>query len=1029
LRETLICIVLVAMIATAYFTVWRMEFVFFDDPGYVSENLNVLRGLPLFRSPDRGRPPDAPPLTAEERQAIRHKYVEDFKASVYWAFAAYEQSNWHPLTWLSHMLDVELYNQWEGGHHITNLVLHSLNSLLLFLLFWRLTGRAWRSAAVAAMFAVHPMHVESVAWVAERKDVLSTFLGLTTLLLYVAYARRAAIKADWLVLAAALTFLTWVGVVLCFNAIQVHKNPGELQPSLLWIYAALFLVTAAYAGVTGRWNLLLYFAVFVLYAVGLLAKPMLVTLPLLCLLLDYWPLRRFRRVEAPPLRALVERPSNPKRRAKRNQRLPIAERVKPAETRARQFPVDQVVVAVIEKLPLFALSCISAIITPYAQGHGGSMASTSDLPISFRLQNVVQSYAGYIGRMFWPGKMMSLHLLVQDQAGHPYCEPRMVALALVVFMSLSGVAVAAFIFRRRYVAFGWAWYVITLVPVIGFIQVGEQAMADRYTYIPYIGLFVAIVWAIGDLLDHLPQWRQPLLLVVGGATTFVLATWICWTNCQIQTWRDVPTHLRHALEVEPENWNMLNNYGVWLWKEAQKYEAQRSEALAAGDAQKAAEADKRVNEFKDAAKESWIHGITARPTATDIHSNLGYAYSEAASMAQEVANQLQAIAAQLETTNPAESKRKLEESAQKEKESRGFLDRAEFHLRKAVELKDISPRPHNNLGRVLLRRNQQYESDAHMLEAKANEAEAKFHDAETKGKTDPAIAAKVPQLKADAESRRAEADAQVPRLKAEAKLKLEQALAEFEKSVQLDPSLLEARLNLGEVYTSLGNYDKATEHYNRILDLDTIAVVEKDAIANFSQAHFGLARIAFFQNKPDEAIKELYRAIAKNSNNMSAIVRLRDEYFLRGNYHDAEQVMRLWLSKLPARAREDEVKKLGFQFEQGGKHEAAGRAWSAAAWIFATSPEPQLRDPKAAFDLARGAVDATKQQDPVALDSLAAALAAAGQFGNAVQAAQAAITLANNQGNKPLAELITRRLASYQKTAPYISDPKGSDRP
>ena len=199
-RETSICVFLVMIVVTAYFTVWKFEFVYFDDPGYVSENLDVLRGLPLFTS------------------------FEDFKKSVYWAFTAFEQSNWHPLTWMSHMLDVQIFQHWAGGHHLTNILLHSLNSVLVFALFWRMTGKAWRSAVVAAMFAVHPMHVESVAWVAERKDVLSTFLGLLTLHAYVTYSRSARFSGGFFlfsaVTAAITGMLAWLWYNLCFWYMQ-----------------------------------------------------------------------------------------------------------------------------------------------------------------------------------------------------------------------------------------------------------------------------------------------------------------------------------------------------------------------------------------------------------------------------------------------------------------------------------------------------------------------------------------------------------------------------------------------------------------------------------------------------------------------------------------------------------------------------------------------------------------------------------------------------------------------------------------
>ena len=280
-------------------------------------------------------------------------------------------------------------------------------------------------------------------------------------------------------------------------------------------------------------------------------------------------------------------------------------------------------------------------------------------------------------------------------------------------------------------------------------------------------------------------------------------------------------------------------------------------------------------ELKDSAIESWLHGIRARPTATDIHSNLGYMYSE-----------------------------------------RNQLDKAEYHLNEAVRLKDISPRPHNNLGRVLLRRSQERDNEAAVLEAKAREAEAKLQTAEAKAKTDPAEAAKVPQLRADAEAARAEATARIPDLKKQAKDRLDQAVFQFERSVQLDPSLLEARLNLGEVYTQLGsydkiNYEKARPHYEKILDLDHPGVVETDAINNFSQAHFGLGRIAFAEDKPEEGFTELKKSIEKNSTNRAALELLAHQLFLHDRYHEGEQVVSALLAILSPRERPAEAERLG----------------------------------------------------------------------------------------------------------------------
>jgi protein O-mannosyl-transferase len=991
-RELPLTLALAALVLVAYWGVWNFDFTYFDDPGYVTENLDVIKGLPLL------------------------KYPAVFRDNVYWAFTAFVQSNWHPLTWLSHMLDVQLYGLNPGGHHVTNIIFHTGNVLLLFWLLRWTTKRTFASAVVAALFAVHPMHVESVVWVAERKDVLSTFLALCTLLTYVAYARRTQFSRDWQVLAGILAGVTWIFVLLCLTAFH-DGHPEKLQVAFLWTYPLLLGGAAVYAGAFGRWNLLVYCAVFVLFALGLLAKPMLITLPCICLLLDFWPLNRLRRSEALPVREVIERTAGPRRRAKRNQRLRPVQRAVSVESRPGTSLLKQIMLLVFEKLPLFGLSAISAIITPYAQNHGGSMASATDLSFAFRLENAIQSYMTYITRLFWPGKMSVLYLLDIDHVNHVYT-----AAAVAILLLITALAVGGLYFGRRYLLFGWLWYVGSLVPVIGIIQVGEQTHADRYTYIPYIGLFIMLVWSVADWIDWLSSrqsgtaadtasmaasaddllprslhGKQVLQLAAGCLIAAVLPICVGWTKYQLQFWTEVEVHLRHALTITPDNWNMLNNLGVRLWKNAQEQDKLATEADSKGDAAAAEAFRKRAKELKDDAKAQWLHGISSRPTATDIHSNLGYAYSEAASQSQDAANQLQATAVQLEKTNREASNRKLEESKLKQEESKHFLDRAEFHLGEAVRLKEISPRPHNNLGRVLLRRSQQYEAEANAAEAKA--------------KTDPAEAAKVAALRQLQKS------------------KLDQAIAQFEKAVELDPTLLEARLNLGEVYTQMKRFDKAAEHYHKILDLNSESVVDPDAKANFSQAHFGLARIALAQDNPDEAIAAMKQALLINPNNMAAIQRLTPELFLRGKYREATQILRLWFSKLPPKDRMKVAQSFGIQFEQSGKHEAAVRAWDCAAWILATAPEQQLRDPRAALELADGVVRVTKQQDPLALDTLAAALAATGQFAPAIQAAQAAVSLANSQGNKPLAEIITQRLQSYRRSTPYIGDANGSDRP
>lgn len=368
-----------------------------------------------------------------------------------WAWTTRHASNWHPLTWLSLMLDAQLFGLSPVGFHLTNLLLHIGNTLLLFTLLQCLTGYVGRSAWVAALFALHPLHVESVAWVSERKDVLSTFFGLLALLAYARYAQ---------------------------------------SPRM------------------GR-----YMAVGACFALSLLAKPMLVTLPLLLLVLDWWPLRRW-----PGLGG--------------------------ASGRAR---------LVAEKVPLVVLALASCAATVWAQGTGGAVVSLVAVPLWARILNAILSYAQYLRQMLLP---------VDLAAYYPYHEPRLGA-ALLAGAILLGVSGVAWRLRGRcpYLLVGWLWYLGTLVPVIGLVQVGMQAHADRYTYFPLIGPFLALVWGLADLASR-QHWERPAISLGAGALLFLsVGTWV-----QVHYWQNSLMLWHHALEVTPPNPFAEQSLGVALLK-------------------------------------------------------------------------------------------------------------------------------------------------------------------------------------------------------------------------------------------------------------------------------------------------------------------------------------------------------------------------------------------------------------------------------------------------------------------------------
>jgi tetratricopeptide (TPR) repeat protein len=399
-----------------------------------------------------------------------------------WAFGLEKETiYWHPLTWLSHMADVELFGLDPRGHHAGSVLLHVLCTLLLFLVLLRMTGGLWPSAFVAALFALHPLHVESVAWIAERKDVLSAFFWMLTLGAYALYAER--------------------------------PGPGR------------------------------YLAVVVCFVLGLMAKPMVVTLPFVLLLVDWWPLRRFSRATA-----------------------------------GRR---------VLEKLPLLGMAAFSSGLTYLVQKNIGALGEPEALPLGIRLGNALASYGGYIGQMFWPLRLATFypHSGADLEAGRVLAGAAVVAgmSALVIWQR-----------RRRYLTVGWLWYLGTLVPVIGLVQAGDQAMADRFTYIPLIGLFVMLAWGIAGLpgLQAPDRTRKLLLGVPAGGVLLGLTV---LTVIQIGTWRDSISLWRRALAVTDKNYFAHNNLGQ-AYNDAGRYEE---------------------------AAEQYAAGVALAPEWAEGHSNLG----------------------------------------------------------------------------------------------------------------------------------------------------------------------------------------------------------------------------------------------------------------------------------------------------------------------------------------------------------------------------------------------------------------------
>ena len=445
-RNFAICLLLTVITFALYSPAIGHPFIFnYDDDNYVLSNSHVKAGLVW--------------------------------QTVTWAWTSTEYANWHPLTWLSHALDCQLYGLNPPGHHVTNILFHVFNVVLLFLLLARATGAPGRSLLVAALFAVHPFNVESVAWVAERKNVLSTFFFLLTLGAYGWYALRPNLKR--------------------------------------------------------------YGAVAILFVLGLASKPMVITLPCVLLLLDFWPLRRIQgRGQSPQSLSDTKDLKRPR------------EHLSPETT----FSVPQTSFSrlLLEKLPLFALSAASAVVTIFAQRSGGSMHLV--LPLGVRLENAVYAYAMYVWKGFWPVRLAVFY-------PHPGASLAVWQLGLAALFVLS---VSALVWRQRgaqpYLVTGWLWFLGTLVPVIGLVQVGEQAMADRYAYIPLIGVFLMAVWGAADLADR----RKLNFRTRVKTAAIVLAILVLFASDQIRYWRSAYDLWSHTVDVTKDNFFAEENLGAAL---------------------------------------------------------------------------------------------------------------------------------------------------------------------------------------------------------------------------------------------------------------------------------------------------------------------------------------------------------------------------------------------------------------------------------------------------------------------------------
>lgn len=630
--DLLISLFLIIVTLSVYSQTGSYEFVNYDDPEYVYKNPHIQAGL-----------------TYE---------------SIQWAFTAAHSANWHPVTWLSHLLDVQIWGMNPGPHHLTNLLFHIANTLLLFFILGQMTGKLWESAGVAALFALHPLHVESVAWISERKDVLSTLFWLLTMRSYFRYA----------------------------------EHPGLNR----------------------------YLPVLLFFALGLMAKPMLITLPFVLLLLDYWPLNR----------SVVSCQLS----------------VEASDLHGSGFKL------LWEKLPLFGLAAISAVITFLVQKSGGAVGSLDALPVDVRIANALVSYVIYIGKMIWPIRLAVFY-------PHPESLPAwQIAGASLLLISVTLLAIWQ-IRERPFIAVGWLWYLGTLVPVIGLVQVGRQAMADRYTYIPLIGLFIVIAWGMSDILARCrgKKYEAVLRRTMLVATAVCLSALTALTWLQIRYWADSITLYDHSLEITGDNYTIHYNMGNALFAQ---------------------------NKFEQAAAH-YLSALRADPESSKAHNNLGLVMARTGQPNKAFTRYVRALEIDPRFSEPHDNLGNLFAS-------QGRLDKAIAHYLEALRLDPDFSDAHNNLGLAFIRIGKIEEAEAHFRKAiKINPRYADAHrnlgrTLALKGKLDKAIANLHKAMTVTLET----SDSQNLKNLFERKKELDAVIAFYQKALSPQPGYTKDALNI-----------------------------------------------------------------------------------------------------------------------------------------------------------------------------------------------------------------------------------------
>ncbi len=841
-----VCALLFVATLGAFWPAIHAGFVNYDDPVYITANSHVQSGL-----------------TWE---------------SICWAFANLEAGFWHPLTWLSLLLDFQLFGQHPGGYHLTSLLLHAANTVLLFLVFQRLTGAVWRSAFVAALFALHPLHVESVAWVSERKGVLSTFFWMVSLLVYVRYVQQSQVQ-----------------------------NP---RAKVYYCLALLF------------------------FAFALMSKTVVVSLPLVFLLLDWWPLKRLQRTT---IRRLIW-----------------------------------------EKVPFLAAGLVAGLLTIQAERGMGALSTESQLPVWYSLANSIVSYAYYVGQTAWP---VGLAIPYSSAGGFSFW-PVAGAVLLSLIASVYSFQSSA---QRPYLAFGWLWYVLTLLPVIGLIQIGDHTRADRYTYLPLIGIFTLVTWGTHDLTK---RWRHQGITLAAGALV-VTATCVVLTRQQIAYWKDSETLFQHAIAVTTDNYVAENNLGIALAGNGQWDEAMAHYQRALQHAPGYVEAENNLGRAflqkgqVDEAIPYFESALRFKPSHADAWNNLGVALAQKGQVDESITHFKEALRLR---PSFAEAEYDLATALLQ----KGQVDEAILHFENALKVQPDYADAHHNLGNALAQKGRVDDAIAQFQRSLAiRPSSPETHNSLGRvlllsGQVDSSI----PHFEKALEGRSGYAEAHSSlALALLQKGRLEEGIAHLQKAIAIRPRDADALHNLGAVLLQNGQVDEAIIHFQRAQEIRP----------GYAEVQQNLGTALLRKGEVEQAVAHFQKALELQPKFGEAAYSLGNALLQRGQVREAITGFQRALEIRP-----DFIE-----------------AQNNLAWVLATSSDAFIRNGTRAVELAEKADRLSGGSNAMFLGTLAAAYAEAGRLPEAVDVAQRALQVADSQTNTDQANRLRLLLSQCQTGAPF----------